>query len=183
MHIFTGNSYLILRRSERTIRTLVNIHFAMQLESNWFSMNDREAVQSFCLWMLKCYTNVTIINLFCVSDYYLYFIMMFCPIGHHLCMALPFTLSSNVGVWGMWTCSLFLSFRFDLQCFWCFIMSNSKTSHSYTITNDRLKLTCRTFFNLLIQFWIFLCVNRVSSIFSHSLEKLSILKSHKIAAY
>ena len=45
---------------------------------------------SFWQWMSKCYTDLTIINRLCISDYNWYLIMIFCPIAHHLCMTLPF---------------------------------------------------------------------------------------------
>ena len=38
---------------------------------------------SFWQRILKCYTNVTIINWLCVSDYYQYLIMIFCLIADH----------------------------------------------------------------------------------------------------
>ena len=43
---------------------------------------------SFWYWMCKCYTNMTIKDRSFVFDYNWYLIMIFCPIAHHLCMAL-----------------------------------------------------------------------------------------------
>ena len=45
--ILTGNSDQIwFFLSERIIRTLAKVHFFVQLMWNWFSINDREAVQT-----------------------------------------------------------------------------------------------------------------------------------------
>ena len=63
--------------------------------------------------MSKCYTNVTIINRLCILDYFWYFIITVCPfliISACHCLSLFVALSSSIRAWGLWACSLFLSF-------------------------------------------------------------------------
>ena len=78
--IFTGNSEKILMGTNilfcaSCVKTVKNVYM---------NLNDKEAVWiCFWQWMSKCYTNLTIINWLCVSDYYQYSIMIFCSNAHN----------------------------------------------------------------------------------------------------
>ena len=55
----------------------------------------------------------------CVSDYNWYLVMIFCPIAHHLCMALPFVMCSIVKQYvGAWVCELAHSFFHWINGMW-----------------------------------------------------------------
>ena len=82
----------------------------------WWVMHllNLEILPKLNVLLKKCYTNVTIINRVYVSDYitdiWLRFSVRLPIIYAWHCYSLCAALSSNVGVWDMWACSLFLSF-------------------------------------------------------------------------
>ena len=101
---------------------------------------------SFWQWMSKCYTNETIINQVCVSDYYQYSIMIFClilPITnawhcHSLCAAL----SNNVGALGtMWACSLYPSLIPSVFCYTFF-----QHWSSYIVDGESPQVLCSLYY-------------------------------------
>ena len=84
--------------SEKRITTLAKIYYFVQLVETRLAWTTHKQFnqKSFWQWMSKCYTNVTVINRLCVSNYNWYLIMIFCLIAHHFCMALPFIMCSIV---------------------------------------------------------------------------------------
>ena len=105
----------------------------------------------------RCYTNVTIINLFCIR----------LPIAkawhwHSLCS----DVTSNVGAWGMWAFSLFLSFQYKTSYFkiqnWSYLTNSRRRDMAEILAIRRKTLSnqlinqsclCSLFFVTSIAYW------------------------------
>ena len=120
--IYTKNSALIFFLREKLKHwPKYTISFNLcETSLSWLS--EKLFIQiSFWQWMSKSYMimNVTIINQLCVSDYYWFFNNDFSlrlPINNAWhCLSICAALSSNVEVWDMWACSLFLSLQIKIS--------------------------------------------------------------------